>query len=358
MSLRPIEIEMIRSDIRKTNHKKHKAGYFESELFRTVDGRLFNTQTANDWLKQEQGKPVARMLFGSFWFEGELCILFADTNMGKSVLAVQIADCLSRGQSLQPFNSHMPMATTVLYVDFELSAQQFRARYSNHLNGSYSFHTNFYRAEFNPFAYNPDFNPNYEDYLNATLERAIMETGAQVLIIDNITYMSRGTERAKDALPLMQSLKAMKKKRKLSILVLAHTPKRTLHKPITVNDLQGSKMLINFADSAFAIGQSHTRPGLRYLKQIKQRNQQEEYGEENICLVSQQKELNFLRFTFEGHAHEQDHLRSPAATDREAQKQQILSLHSQGLSLRQIADQVGMHYTRVAQVVRQIKVEE
>jgi hypothetical protein len=31
-------------------------------------------------------------------------------------------------------------------------------------------------------------------------------------------------------------------------------------------------MLINFADSAFAIDQSFTEPNTRYLKQIKQRN--------------------------------------------------------------------------------------
>jgi len=32
----------------------------------------------------------------------------------------------------------------------------------------------------------------------------------------------------------------------LSILALAHTPKRDQHNPITKNDLQGSKMLITF----------------------------------------------------------------------------------------------------------------
>jgi hypothetical protein len=33
------------------------------------------------------------MVFGTFWFEGELCILFADSNRGTSILAVQIGNC-------------------------------------------------------------------------------------------------------------------------------------------------------------------------------------------------------------------------------------------------------------------------
>ena len=59
-----------------------------------------------------------------------------------------------------------------------------------------------------------------------------------------------GTESAADAMPLMKKLVALKKRHDLSILLLAHTPKRALCNPsLTRNDLQGSKMLINFADS-------------------------------------------------------------------------------------------------------------
>jgi DNA-binding TFAR19-related protein (PDSD5 family) len=194
---------------------------------------------------------------------------------------------------------------------------------------------------------------NYETYVKEQMEYAIQSTKARVLIIDNITYMRNGTEQAKDALPLMKTLKALKTKYKLSLLVLAHTPKRNLYRPLTVNDLQGSKMLINFADSAFAIGQSYTRRGLRYLKQIKQRSQKEEYGENNICLISQEKYLNFLRYNFEGYASERDHLRLPTNQRNEAIIQQVITLHQQGQSLRQVATEVGIHYTTVGRIIKQ-----
>ena len=150
----------------------------------------------------------------------------------------------------------------------------------------------------------------------------------------------------------MKALKALKIKFGLSILVLAHTPKRNAYKPLTVNDLQGSKMLINFADSAFAIGQSYTTPGLRYIKQIKQRNQKEAYGENNICLIRQEKHLNFLRCTFEGYAREADHLRRPETQEKEFLNQQVLELHQKGYSLRQIADELGVHFTTVGRILK------
>ncbi|RWY51601.1 hypothetical protein [Mucilaginibacter gilvus] len=65
-----------------------------------------------------------------------------------------------------------------------------------------------------------------------------------------------------------------------------------------MNDLQGSKMLINFCDSAFAIGESQSSPHERYFKQIKQHNAQQTYGEENICVCRIEKDINDLRYQF------------------------------------------------------------
>ena len=62
----------------------------------------FVTRTATDWLVYQHDKPVARQLFGEFWFEHELCILFSDTNVGKSILAVQIGDSIARGEGIPP----------------------------------------------------------------------------------------------------------------------------------------------------------------------------------------------------------------------------------------------------------------
>ncbi|KUK77210.1 MAG: Uncharacterized protein XD92_0883, partial [Proteiniphilum acetatigenes] len=49
---------------------------------------LLEVKTANKWIEQASRRPIPRMLFSEFWFEQELCILFADTNVGKTILAV------------------------------------------------------------------------------------------------------------------------------------------------------------------------------------------------------------------------------------------------------------------------------
>jgi RecA-family ATPase len=355
-TMRPLEIEIIRNEINEIATRKAKAGRANEVPPSGPDAGLLRTKKANEWMELEYSKPAPKALFGSFWFEGELCILFADTNLGKSILAVQIGDNIARGGFMEPFENRAEPGTCVLYLDFELGAKQFEARYVDGRWGSYLFADQFYRSEFNPEADDPVVYSSYETYVKEAMERAIQNTRARVLIIDNITYMRSGTERAKDALPLMKTLKALKTKYQLSVLVLAHTPKRDARKPITVNDLQGSKMLINFADSAFAIGQSRTNVGLRYLKQIKQRHKKEEYGENNVCLISQEKYINFLQYKFEGYARECDHLNQPGKYLKGPGRQQkVMQLHQQGRSLRQIADEMGIHFTTVGRIVKKRK---
>jgi archaellum biogenesis ATPase FlaH len=311
---------------------------------------LFTVKTASRWIEQAKTRPIPQMLFGEFWFEGELCILFADTNLGKSILAVQIGNSISKGEQIRGFKLETPKQT-ILYFDFELSDKQFENRYSINFEQHYNFDNNFIRVEINPDAFAPDGISN-EDYLNHSLERSITETGAKVLIIDNLTYLKNETEKAKDALPLMKHLKALKNKYGLSILALAHTPKRDLSKPITRNDLQGSKMLINFCDSSFSIGESHSDKNLRYLKQIKQRNTEQIYDAENVCVCQIDKPLNFLLFEFVNYGKEWDHLKQHTEKDKENLNGRVNELKQQGRSLREIGAELGISHMKVSRILK------
>jgi RecA-family ATPase len=301
---------------------------------------LFKVKTANQWIEQAKTRPIPKMLFGELWFEDELCILFADTNLGKSILAVQIGSSISNGEYIRGFKMEAEKQP-ILYFDFELSDKQFENRYSVDFEQHYNFDNDFIRVEINPEAEIPE-NISFENYLNQSLEQSIIETGAKILIIDNLTYLRNETEKAKDALPLMKHLKALKSKYGLSILALAHTPKRDLSKPITRNDLQGSKMLINFVDSSFSIGESHTDKYLRYLKQIKARNTEIIYDTENVATCQIQKPFNFLEFEFLGYGTEREHLKQLSDNDRENRISEALELKKKGVSNVQIAKQFNV----------------
>jgi len=311
---------------------------------------LFTVKTANRWIEQAKTRPIPKMLFGEFWFEGELCILFADTNLGKSILAVQIGNSISFGIGIIGFILEA-LGQLVLYFDFELSDKQFENRYSIEFQEHYIFNDNFLRVEINADAVIPD-NQTFEDFLSLSLEHEIIKTGAKILIIDNLTYLKSETEKAKDALPLMKHLKALKSKHGLSILALAHTPKRDLSKPITRNDLQGSKMLINFCDSSFSIGESNTDTSLRYLKQIKSRNTEIIYDAENVCVCQIDKPSNFLKFDFLSYGTERDHLKQHTESDKESLTKKIEDLNKQGLSLREIGAQLGITHMKVSRVLK------
>ena len=131
---------------------------------------IFKTQSANDWIKEAEGKPIPKMLFDSLWHEGELCILFADTNVGKSILAVQIADISSKGKSEYLLNTSAPKQK-VLYFDFELSEKQFQGRYSDNYRNPYQFDPNFLRVEINP------------DFIPTGKLEELLEEGIKIILI-------------------------------------------------------------------------------------------------------------------------------------------------------------------------------
>ncbi len=311
---------------------------------------LFTVKSASRWIEQAKTRPIPKMLFGEFFFEGELCILFADTNLGKSILAVQIGNSISRGEQISGFKLEAPKQP-ILYCDFELSDKQFENRYSIKFEQHYQFDDNFIRVEINPDAVIPE-TQTFEDYLNNSLEQSIIETGAKVLIIDNLTYLKNGTETAKDALPLMKQLKALKRKYDVSVLILAHTPKRDLSKPITRNDLQGSKMLINFCDSSFSIGESSSDKNVRYLKQIKQRNTEQIYDAENVCICQIDKPFNFLQFEFMDFGTEREHLKQITEKDKESVSGKVIELKQNGRSLREIGAELGISHMKVSRILK------
>ncbi len=320
-------------------------------LVAAEDEELFTVNTANGWLREASRHAVPKMLFDKFWFETELCILFADSNLGKSILAVQIANAISNGHSASPFVCEAE-PQPVLYCDFELTSKQFEARYSVEYQDHYEFTDNFYRAELNPGIDLPSGFKDFDDYLNASLEKSIVQTGARVVIIDNLTYLRNETERAKDALPLMKHLKALKKTYNLSILALAHTPKRDMTLEINRNDLQGSKMLMNFCDSAFAIGESVIDKGMRYLKQIKQRNTDQVYGSTNVCICRINKPLNFLQYEFQGFGVEGDHLRKAKYGQGNDHMDEVVKLRAEGLTLKEIGAKFGLSFQQVDRLIK------
>lgn len=300
---------------------------------------ILNYKEANTWIEESKMRPNPKQLVGPFWFEDELCILFSDTNQGKSILAVQISDSISKGTPILGFENAIGK-TKVIYCDFELSDKQFELRYKSDKD-HYVFDDNFYRVEINSDS-DIDDKLTFEESVINSLTDLIESTNIKVVIVDNLTYLSAENEKAKEAMPLMKKLKNLKSKYNLSLLVLAHTPKRDNTKPISNNDISGSKTLVNFCDSSFAIGESSQGSSTKYLKQIKVRNTEFKYDSNNVIVCEIVKPNNFLHFEVSGFDYEQKHLRVVTNKEKEEAIQQATSMFNSGFTKVEIAKQLNV----------------
>ena len=290
---------------------------------------FFRLRSANQCLVDAQTMPIPQQLYGSLVYEGEITILVADTNVGKSIFAVQISNEIAKYQR-------------VLYIDLELSDKQFERRYSEDFTNHFCFEENLMRVDFTQHFSIPD-NVTYDDYFIASLVELIKRTEASVVVIDNMTKLiSTDTDSAGKAKPLMDRLCALKMDFGLTLILLEHTRKCDASRPITLNDIQGSKMKVNFADAVFAIGRSVKDPNLRYIKQLKVRSCELEYGYENVAVCEIRKDSNFIKFEFVAYGCESEHLKEFSEQEREDKQQSARDMHAQGVSKRNIAKELGV----------------
>jgi RecA-family ATPase len=318
----------------------------------------FVAKNGNEWMREAMTKPVPKQMFGELVIEGEITVCFASTNVGKSILAVQIGQAIAAGKSPDPFPVP-PGGQKVLYFDFELSGRQFAKRYSNQLNGRFidpfEFSENLIRLE-SEYA-SPDDGESLTDYYIRAIGEEVKEHGAKVIIIDNITWINSRLEKGSDAAPFMQQLAKLKREKELTIIILAHTPKRPDNKPLDIYDLQGSAMIGNFIDAAFAIGRSKQDSSVRYIKQVKCRDGEIVFDGDNVAVCRLEKENSFLGYTFRHYEEEYHHLRNQSDEEQDKTTDRIFELHSAGKSFREIAREVGTNHMKVKRIVEKGKTQ-
>lgn len=304
---------------------------------------MFITKKAKVWVDEASKRPFPNSLWNNLWYKGEIGSLFADTNVGKSILAVQICNDIAKDEK-------------VLYMDFELSDVQFTHRYSDDETGeTFAFPENLYRVEFNPEAFIDD--NNIAGVLDS-IEMEAEKIGAKIIVIDNMTWLTSKSESGDTAAQLMSRLVQMKKRGGYSILVLAHTPKRNTNAPINQNSLAGSKRIANFMDSIFALGTSKKdRPSSRYIKQIKARSTEILYGEDNVIEGKIVKDGCYLHFEQTGFGTEAENLEEPNAQDiiRDECDEEIARRLKLGQTYKTIEREMGVNPRVIARVSHALK---
>lgn len=281
--------------------------------------------SANKWI--EIGKTLLDPIFFFFKMivQFEINIIFSAAGTGKSILLTQIAESIAR-------------TMRILVIDCELSTKQFQMRYSDKETGAtHIFPENFLRAEINPDLLE---DISLEDAIFDSVKQAA-EDGIKIIGIDNLTFIITDAEKAEATIKFMRRLIRLKKKYGLTLIIVAHTPKRDPSKPLTRDDLSGSSKLMALIDDAIAVGLSARDKNERYVKTIKFRDDEDPYPADSVAVYKIEKVDGYTQFVYQGRGVEKDFLRQKNNTTDLEDMQEFVNLQAQGMTLVKMAEETG-----------------
>jgi len=296
----------------------------------------FIRNTTQNLKQQIQSIGTVEKIFGKLWFMGDICVLFSDSNIGKSTLANDIVlGILQKGWDFFGENSEsctVKEPLNVIYYDFETSDKQYMVKYRNMPD------VNFSRITMDYFDANFSFDA--ED-VAGNIKTMIRDDSHNIIVVDNLSAIegmaAGGFKKIREFVYKLKRIITLNGN--TSILLLGHTVKRNQTKPITQNDLLGSKAIINFCDSAFALGASVKGEDVRYIKHIKARQAMKYEEVAEIYLES----TPYPHFVFGEWTDEEEHLKKNAKKSKidEELGGEIMLLSNHGKSIREIANITG-----------------
>ncbi len=305
-------------------------------------GGLFKYENPNDVL-QNSNIVLSKPLLGELWQEGELAILFGPTNVGKSILAVEIADAIAYGGSaLSSMLKSEVGPTKVLYLDFEMKASKFKGRFDGR-----NFSPNFKRVVLDGGQYNPK---KLRDKVMPEIKRYLKDSLAKVLIIDNLSFIQADNTKANDAADIIGDFLALRDSEGISILLISHTTKFPRGIPIEYTNLAGSAFMSHFIDSLFAVNKAAEKTF--YIKQLKQRDGAEVYGADNVIHCYIDLTESGLRVKEIGTIEEWKIL-DRSAEDKSDRNEKIINDYKSGAgSIRDLAARYELSKSTVGEIVK------
>lgn len=307
---------------------------------------ILTYETAAESVDIALKEPDPEDLYYGLVCQGEVTAFYGESGSGKTIFAVQMAIKMSQRHR-------------VLYADFELSRKQFQKRYAKKTTDpetgkemitKYPFPPNLIRCFFNNDD-DTDDDSYTEDSILAAIEQTALECKAEIVFIDNLTYLCTAAEDTKEAAKLMKKLVRLKRKYGWTLIVLTHSPKRDNSLPLTQDSMSGSKKLANLFDAVIALGKSAKDNDIRYIKQCKVRSSAEYYTADNVAVYSIEDENSFLHFKYLSTGVEADYLKERKDNALSESVYQVLDLKSQHFSEQKIADELGLSKSKVHRII-------
>lgn len=286
----------------------------------------FEYTTLNEVVEDGMKAEKREYLYKNLWIEKELTVFFGAANVGKSMIAVQIAEEIAK------------KGKEVMYFDYELSELQLSDRYeTKDGKGHYVFSENLLRPNLDIDKYCVD-----KERLKKLFQRMEEATGLgiKIFIVDNITYLNSNLQKGNEATKFIINFKSKMEMLGVSVLLLGHSPKVKDNAILTLDKLSGSKNLSNFIDSCFAVGKVEGERKV-YLKHLKARSCAISMDENHVLVGTLTKRKDgFIKFVEEEYAVEKELLKGKP--DITPQKEQAYKLYKEGNSYRKISKMTGV----------------
>lgn len=306
-----------------------------------------------DYIEEGKKMEAPKELIPHILVEHETTILFGDTGLGKSTLAMQIAcEVAEQGYDVASGigqgaigEQGEPHKKRVLYVNFELSQQQWAKRFQNKA------------VPKNLFIANIDYTLMHDvtdqSHILDEIQRIAVENEIKVVIVDNLTNLCINSKEGGEAGNIMLQLISLRMTHNWTMLILAHVPKRKPCDPLSLNDLAGSKILSNLADNVIGLNKSKKDKSARYIIQLKYRSFPIELDYKNVQELRLTINDDWLHFEYGDYDEERTHL--PRSRDEKAELEQdvIKELKKpNGMPYRDIAELVGTSLATVARIAK------
>ena len=330
------------------------------EFIRRMDAELkYNSKSYHKVGEPFSSQELSTMAVGSLppvdlwhglWYQGEMACLFGEPNVGKTILAMQIANELSK------------RGLKTLYFDFENAAHQFKARYSTEKYDDRSGDASFIVKPLNPnYSTAPLDSRSILDYI----KKDFITERAPVIIIDDITHLIGSGDQA-DVRHVLNTLRSWTQHFLVSILVLAHSKRRRPSSLTTIESLAGSFEYSYAFDSIFSLTRANRynaeNKGItHYIKHHKNRMGPVYYNELNVITAQfgRDESNGFLQFNelYTG-GNERQLLRDNGYKTSNEVRQAIIQYHNLHFSTREIAEIVSCSQSLVCKVLRQHEVQQ
>lgn len=324
--------------VHENSEKLHQLHSGDATQRNKLNRNTYRLRTFNQVVEVAKNLPPAINLFGNLIFQGEVTILAGDTGVGKSLLAGDIAIKIAKGLPGASPLINQSGALKTFYVDYELTDRQFSKRFSRE-----DYPANLFRIDANPDCIGCGLSLS-------TIIKMVHEQKPELLILDNLSaaIMDSGKD-AEIAIKVMAEMKKLQKELNMTVIVIAHTPKRLENMPLRVDNVGGSKHIANFADSIFFIAKSSQGKNVRYMKHVKGRNSE---IEEEVYLLNLVADANGIHFEYKGMDDEKNHLADYyAGEDKSSRNDEIKKMYAAGKSMEEIAAHFGINKSTVSRII-------